>query len=132
MLRSQEAQEERRRVMQNDQRVKEQQQTGTMFSHTHDDIHQGRFASIGPATVVGSTQFPSYPAASAHQHDPCGPEPPLGHRVDAMPELEELSTGLLHSPVATGEPMPDGDAPSKMPVELPRPSVGSPLFRRRV
>jgi hypothetical protein len=44
MLSRQEEQAERRRVLANDQRVKEQ--TGTYLSHTHDDIHQGRFAGV--------------------------------------------------------------------------------------
>jgi hypothetical protein len=88
MLSRQEEQAERRRVLANDQRVKEQ--TGTFLSHTHDDIHQGRFAAIGPAVVVGADPVPNYPAAASHQRDPCGPEPPLGYRIDAMPELEPL------------------------------------------
>jgi hypothetical protein len=53
---------------------------------------------------VGSTALPQYPAAASHQRDPCGLEPPLGYRVDAMPELEPLppssfSEGQLPNPV---------------------------------
>jgi hypothetical protein len=59
MLESQREQEERRRTLQNDVRVKEQ--TGTFLSHTHDDIHQGRFAAIGPAVVVGADPVPNDP-----------------------------------------------------------------------
>jgi hypothetical protein len=79
-------------------------------SHTHDDIHQGRFAAIGPATVVGSTAFPNYPAAAQHQSDPCGPEPALRYPIDAMPDLEPSS--LLAPPEAQATDPTSADAPS--------------------
>ena len=61
------------------------------MSHTHDDIHQGRFAAMGPAQVVGATAVPQYPAAAPHHADPCGPEPALGFSVEAMPSDEALA-----------------------------------------
>ena len=54
------------------------------MSHTHSEIG-GRFAAVASAEVIGSTALPNYPAAAAHQADPCGPEPALGYSVDAMP-----------------------------------------------
>jgi hypothetical protein len=102
MLSSQEEQFERLRVFAQDNSLREK--TGTYLSHTHDDIHQGRFAAIGPAVVIGTKAgvASAYPAAAAHQHDPCGPEPALGYSVDAMPDLEVAS--LVSTPQATGGP----------------------------
>ena len=74
MLESQREQAERRRVLAQDASLREQ--TGTFMSHTHSDAG-GRFSAVGAANVVGSTQFPQYPAAGPHQSDPCELEPPL-------------------------------------------------------
>jgi hypothetical protein len=93
MLESQREQEERRRTLQNDVRVREQ--TGTFMSHTHDDIHQGRFAAIGPAVIVGSTEFPNYPAAAAHQRDPVPDEPPLSPYENDAFEPSTSSAGCI-------------------------------------
>jgi hypothetical protein len=62
MLSSQEEQAERRRVLANDQRVKEQ--SGTFLSHTHMD-EGGRFAQVTTAQIVGADPIPNYPAAAA-------------------------------------------------------------------
>ena len=104
---AQREQHERRRVLAQDASLRDQ--TGTYMSHTHDDIHQGRFAAIGPAVVVGSTAVPQYPAAAAHQRDPCGQEPPLGYRID---ELEPSS--LLAPPEAQAPDPTSDDAPSSV------------------
>src|SRR6516165_2906444 len=104
MLESQREQEDRRRTMQNDARVREQiervfaqdqsvpRQASTFHQHAQADADTplGRFSAVSAAYVVGSTAIPQYPAAASHQRDPCGLEPPLGYRVDAMPELEPL------------------------------------------
>jgi hypothetical protein len=123
MLSKQEEQAERRRVMQNDQRVREQDQAGTFLSHTHSDAG-GRFTQIGAAYVVGSTAVPQYPAASApFQRDPVPDEPPLGYCIDAMPELE-LEQPSSFTAQATGEPTaPSSTIPLIDDVER----VGSPL-----
>jgi hypothetical protein len=102
MLSSQEEQAERRRVLANDQRLKEQ--TGTYLSHTHSDMG-GRFAAVGAAYVVGSTALPAYPAAAAHQRDPVPPENPLGYAID---ELEPCSA----PPVAQAPDPTSADASS--------------------
>jgi hypothetical protein len=121
MLSRQEDQAERRRVLQNHQRVREQEQTGTFLSHTHDDIHQGRFAAIGPAVVVGADPIPNYPAAAAHQSDPCGQEPSLGYRIDELGPLEPASSFEAQ---ATGPTL--DDAPSHTPLgDGQRADVGS-------
>ena len=72
---------ERRAVMRQDASLREQ--TGTYMSHTHDDA-LGRWREHGAAFVVGSTPVPNYPAAGAHQADPCGPEPPLSFDNPAL------------------------------------------------
>jgi hypothetical protein len=110
MLTDQAEQAEKRRTLLNDARVREQQQqASSLLDHARaaaDDLSGGRFAGVNPATVVGSTPVPKYPAAAAHQFDPCGTEPPLGVRIDAMPGDE--SSTLLAVVEATGGP---ADAP---------------------
>ena len=105
MLSSQEEQAERRRVLANDQRVKEQ--SWTFLSHTHMD-EGGRFAQVTTAQIVGADPIPNYPAAAPHQRDPVPIEPPLGYCVNHLTphELEPSFPSVQ----ATG-PTPD-DAPS--------------------
>jgi hypothetical protein len=80
MLSRQEEEAERRRVFAQDQSLR----TGTYMSHTHDDIHQGRFAAIGTAQVVGQSPVPQYPAASAAHQIQLPDEPPLGFDNPAL------------------------------------------------
>src|SRR6516225_7524033 len=84
MLSSQEEQAERRRVLANDQRVKEQ--SGTFLSHTHMD-EGGRFAQVSSAQIVGQTAAPSYPAASSPWQIQLPDEPPLGFDNPALGPL---------------------------------------------
>jgi len=110
-----EDQAERRRVLINDARVREQSRngdTGTYLSHTHSEVG-GRFALTEHQTITGvvSPSPPPLPANSPwHGPDPVPDEPPLGYRIDAMPELES-PTGVppVSPPVATDDP---ADAPS--------------------
>ena len=85
MLSSQEEQIERQRVFAQDQSV--QRQATTMHAHAIADAAtpRGRFSAVEAQTVVGAGPIPNYPPAAAHQHDPCGQEPPLGYRIDEMP-----------------------------------------------
>jgi hypothetical protein len=92
---------DRKRTLENDLKVRQEQgrlfadqsqprQSSTYYQHAVNDasIPLGRFSAISNATVVGSKEFVGYPAASAHQHDPCGPEPALGYAIDALdPQL---------------------------------------------
>src|SRR5262249_25530149 len=112
-------QAERRATLDNDRRVREQ--TGTYMSHTHDDAF-GRWREHSAAFVVGSTPVPNYPAAGAHQADPCGTEPPLSFD---NPALERPT--LSPSAVQAGEPMSDVRAPLRMPGKVRADDVGSPL-----
>ena len=122
MLSKQEEEQERREVLENDQRVREQQQAqgGTFYQHglaQADEINQGRFAAVGAPTVVGSKPNPStqYPAASAAHQTKLPPEQPLGFSIDDMPGLENPTGDAfsgLSPPVATGGA---ADAPSAPP-----------------
>jgi hypothetical protein len=107
----QEDQAEKRRTLFNDARVREQSRDGdtgsTYLSHTHSELG-GRFAVTEHQIITGavSPSPPPLPANSPwHGSDPVPDEPPLGYRVDAMPELE-TSTGVpsISSPVATDDP----------------------------
>jgi hypothetical protein len=91
----QEEQAERRRVLQNDARLRDQSRngdTGTYLSHTHIDDAGGRFAAVNAATIVGQdsqVKYPPLPSNSPwHGSDPVPDEPLLGCRIDAMPESE--------------------------------------------
>jgi hypothetical protein len=101
----QEEQAERRRVLANDARLREQSRngdTGTYLSHTHSELG-GRFAVTEHQTIIGvvSPAPPPLPANSPwHGSDPVPDEPPLGYRIDAMPESENLTGGVL----ATDDP----------------------------
>jgi hypothetical protein len=78
---AQREQHERARVLENDRRVREQ---GSAYIDHYAQEAGGRFSAIGAAQVVGASAVPNYPAAAAHQSDPCGPEPSLGYRIDEL------------------------------------------------
>jgi hypothetical protein len=118
MLSSQEEQIERMRVFAQDQSLR----TGTYLSHTHDDIHQGRFAAMGPAQVVGADPIPNYPAAAPHQRDPVPQEPSLGYSVSDLNPSDPVEPSSF-TQQGLGEPMSD-DAPSC--VGSPPSSSGDP------
>ena len=114
MLSSQEEQAERRRVFAQDQSVQRQATTMHAFAQADAATTRGRFSAHEAATVVGAEPTINYPAASPHQHDPCGQEPPLGFEIDQL----EPSFPSVQAP---GEP---ADAP----LDVER--VGSPLSSR--
>jgi hypothetical protein len=101
------SQAEKRAVLRNDAAVRANAnrngETGTYLSHTHIDDAGGRFAAVNAATIVGQTPAPKYPAASAHQADPVGIEPPLGFSVN---DLEPSA-----HPVAAEQTGDPADAP---------------------
>jgi hypothetical protein len=91
-------QAERRKILDNDLKVLQQQ--GSTF-HQHamahaDELSQGRFAATGAPRVIGSTPTSAsqYPSASAAHQTELPPEEPLGYCVDEIPERENL-TGVL-------------------------------------
>jgi hypothetical protein len=108
----QEDQAERRRVLLQDAYVRANANrngdTGTYLSHTHSEVG-GRFAVTEHQTITGvvSPAPPPLPANSPwHGSDPVPDEPPLGYRIDAMPEFES-PTGV--SPVSTPTPVATDD-----------------------
>jgi hypothetical protein len=107
----------RREVLENDRKVREQQQAGTFFSHTHpEDEVGGRFARVSPMTIVGATPIPKYPQLPSGPwsgSDPVGQEPPTGVAIDYMRPLEPSMVGAS-SVEATGPTSADAPSPSSL------------------
>jgi hypothetical protein len=132
MLEKQIDQAERRETLINDAKVREQQNSGTFLSHTHSDLG-GRYSGVGAQTIVGAEPTTRYPAASAHQHDPCGTEPPLGYSVSELTpfELEPSMSSHVQAQAPDGPPAPSiARSPSAM--SSSGPSSFSRLRRRKL
>jgi hypothetical protein len=99
------SQAEKRRI------IREQ---ATMHGHAVAEaamMETGRFAAVNATIVTGATPIPKYPAASPHQADPVGLEPPLGYDINEMPAFES-------SAVSSSFPVEEtGGAPSSVPPE---------------
>ena len=124
MLSSQEEEQERRETLENDRKVREQQQRdrasrGSTF-HQHaqaaaSDNAGGRFGSVNSATVVGSqplSKYPELPSSSPWSSaDPVPIEPPLGYDINKLSahEIEPSLTtpGLELAAQDTGDPVSD-------------------------
>jgi hypothetical protein len=106
------SQSEKRSVLRNDQRVREQSQNGDTSSYIdhYSPEMGGRYSSEGAATVVGMTPnpYPPMPENNPWRSDPVPNEPPLGYRIDALPELEPSTV----DPVVEVTGAPAGAAPS--------------------
>jgi hypothetical protein len=87
-----EDQVERRRVLINDARARDHSRNGDTSSYINHYSPEmgGRFSNVGAATVVGQSPnpYPPLPENNPWRSDPVPPEPPLGYRIDAMPEPE--------------------------------------------
>jgi len=121
-----ESQAERRRVLINDARVRDQQSTGTYLSHTHSELG-GRFALTEHQTITGvvSPAPPQLPSNSPwHGPDPVPDEPPLGYDVNALP-IESSMPHLIEDPGAPVAEAPPSEVapPSADAVET---STGAP------
>jgi hypothetical protein len=84
---AQREQDDRLRVLQNDLRLRRQEQAATLHGFAQSDaaLPRGRFSAVTAENVVGAEPIIKYPQAShPFQSDPCGPEPPLGYRVDDL------------------------------------------------
>jgi hypothetical protein len=134
MLSNQIDQAERRRTLENDRRLREQQreQGSTFLAQTHSEMG-GRFSSVGAQMVIGAEPTISYPAAAPHQRDPCGIEPPLGYSVNQLTphELEPSLTHPLENPPqgSLGDP---ADAPLSASSPLVSERAGSSFSRRKL
>jgi hypothetical protein len=146
MLSSQEEQEERRRTLQNDVRVREQQreQGSTYLAHTHSDLG-GRYSAVGAQTIVGAQPITNYPAASAAHQIQLPDEPPLGCDNPALdpPDLKPsfaLPEAQATSPTSEPFTAPLGDdlvgsfsgdqTTEETSSHLPASVGGSPTYRR--
>ena len=115
MLESQIDQAERRRVLDNDRRVREQ--SGTMHAHAIADAQQprGRFSAVETSYVVGSKPTISYPAASAAHQTELPPEPSLGYSVDALEPSELAGAQVQTEPTSAQSPRDVGSLSSSGP-----------------
>src|SRR5262249_25324126 len=107
MLSSQEEMAERKRVLDNDRKVRE---GGTFHQFAEADANTplGRFSAISNAYVVGSKSdvASAYPAASSAHQTELPPEPPLSFDNPA------LEPSLLAQAQAPPNPAPGDVAPS--------------------
>jgi hypothetical protein len=129
---AQREQQLRREILRNDLLLR-QASTFHAFAQADAEVPQGRFAATNKTQVVGANALPIYPAAAPHQHDPCGPEPELGYRIDDMPELEptrEPAAQEAGEPTdmdAVGSPRNSPLGPPALPAQAPdAPAVAPP------
>jgi hypothetical protein len=107
-----EDQAERRRVLRNDARVREQSRnrdTSAYIDHAHSELG-GRYAITEHATITGvvSPSPPPLPDSSPWAgRDPVPDEPPLGYEIDRIPESESAAASIL--------PVADTDDPASAP-----------------
>ena len=119
MLENQIDQLERKRVLDNDRKVRGASMHA--FAEADAAIPLGRFTQVTAATVVGSTSnaAAAYPAASAAHQTELPPENPLGYAIDEMPLEPSSSVAQATDPTST-------DAPSPNPLDdVQRARVGS-------
>jgi hypothetical protein len=137
MLSKQEDELARRETLENDRKLLEAERRriqieGTTFHQfgqsQADEINQGRFAAIGVPTVTGATPIPKYPAAAAHQADPCGPEPVLGYDVNEMPALESPAVVVSAEPGAPVFEAPPSAVQANPPAGDVETGTGAPPF----
>jgi hypothetical protein len=144
MLEHQIDQAERRAVMRNEQRVKEQEQSrvfadqslpnkaSTLHQHAvaDADIPRGRFSAVEASYVVGSKPDVAcaYPATSSAHQTALPPEQPLGYAIDELEQSMPTDAQVVGAPVS-------GDVPSSaIPFvgDVERGTGAPPRFRRRI
>jgi hypothetical protein len=87
------SQAERKAILKNDQRVREEQRASTFHAQAIADVgaELGRFGHLAKSTtVVGSRAgpvYPTQPSTSPWSHDPVPNESPLGYAIDEMEPL---------------------------------------------
>jgi hypothetical protein len=93
MLSKQEEEQERREVLENDRKVREQHRGSTYHQYglaQADELSGGRFGALGTPTVTGATPIPRYPAASAAHQIQLPDESPTGYDINEMPPLDSI------------------------------------------
>jgi hypothetical protein len=159
MLSSQEEQEDRRRTLQNDVRVREQEEqrrvfapdqslprqgtTMHQFAQNDAQMPRGRFSAIETVTVVGANPTINYPGGPAWSAGPGAQcvEPPLGLDNPALEVASTVSTpqatdGAVDAPSASVPPgsmseRAGSSLSSGDPAVHPNVNVGSPVTYRR-
>jgi hypothetical protein len=120
----QKEQAERRETLQNDARVRQQQQGTTFSQFAQDEANEigGRFGAHEKSVVVGSAPAPDYPPGPTWCAGDQGVEPALGYAINDAPvvgELHEVEKSLRElgmTGIRAGQP--DGgevEAPSSQP-----------------
>jgi hypothetical protein len=129
MLSRQEEQSERREVLENDKRVREQ--GSTFLAHTHNGAG-GRFAAISSPTVIGAEATPKYPQGPAWCADQTGIEPPLNYSVNALEPCGEPHEvrASIHDLNPFAQHLPAGYSGDLTIPAHPSGQVRSPTFRR--
>lgn len=104
-----EEQDERREVVQNEQRLRNPGTTLNQFAQSDANEPRGRFSAISNPTVIGATAVSQYPAGPAWCADPGSQmlEPPLSYDNPAL-EPSSLGPSLPSAQGNSGDP----DAPS--------------------
>jgi hypothetical protein len=142
MLSKQEEQDERREVIENEKRLRNQGSTFSQFAMSDADTDRGRFTTHEKSTVIGTTPTPAseYPAGPNWSADPVPSEPSLGVSVNEMQpcgEPHEVSSDL-ELPHALATPNPGHEAHTSFSLDVvattsvKRPGLGlsSRTYRR--
>jgi hypothetical protein len=105
------SQREKRSILENDKRVREQGTTYSSFAEAFaDEERGGRFAAINKTNVIGTAAAPQYPEGPAWCADRTGAEPALGVDINEMPptgephELKASITDVEVSPLERSSP----------------------------
>jgi hypothetical protein len=136
----QDEQAERREVLENEKRLREQGSTFAQFAASEADTPRGRFAAHERATVIGSepiVRYPQLPASSPWAGpDPVPTEAPLNLDVNAMepcgePHELKASAPTLEPPTPFSSAQGNSGDPTAAPPSNPLAGaerVGSPPF----
>src|SRR5262249_21082252 len=123
---AQREQHERQRVFAQDQSLRNQGSTFHQHAQADAQTPRGRFSAVDAAYVVGRKPdvAAAYPAPSSAHQTELPPEPALGYRIDAMPDLDPGP-----SSAAQGIGDPASDVPSSRiavpPVSMSERAAGS-------
>jgi hypothetical protein len=106
-LSRQEEMDERKSILENDLRLRNQGTTFSQFAESDAATSLGRFNAISNPTVVGSGAVPNYPAGPAWCAADQEVEPPLGVDVNSLEptgEIAELKASRLQPEPSISSP----------------------------
>lgn len=130
-LSRQEEMDERKSILENDQRLRNQGTTFHQFGTSEAETPKGRFTAHDTAQVVGATPVPSYIGAPNWAHDPVPQENPTGIDINAIEptgEKFEVERSLSVPTSSASTPLAEHGDPTLD--RTPR-GVGSPTFSSR-